>query len=105
MRTIVLIPFEPAPQDPVWMKKKHAGRKLTAEEFQMFAQYQFEKELQGLKKKQLEIPGKSTFIRIMDDYHIRKTQCLISHSCAGRNYSVYDGVFDRCGKMNPFEVW
>lgn len=41
----------------------------------------------------------------MDEYHTRKAQCLISHSCAGRNYSVYDGVFDRCGKMNPFEIW
>ena len=41
----------------------------------------------------------------MDEYHIRKTQCLISHSCAGKNYQVFDGVFDGCGKMNPFEIW
>jgi len=30
---------------------------------------------------------------------------LISHSCAGKNYSVYDGIFDRCGKMSPFVIW
>ena len=33
LRTTVLIPFEPAPQDPVWLTKKYAGKKLTMEEF------------------------------------------------------------------------
>ena len=28
MRTIVLIPTEPAPPDPLWLTKKHAGKKL-----------------------------------------------------------------------------
>lgn len=28
MKTVVLIPTEPAPKDPSWMIKRHAGRKL-----------------------------------------------------------------------------
>ena len=41
----------------------------------------------------------------MEDYHKKKYDCLISDSCAGKNYVVYDGIFDRCGKMNPFIIW
>ena len=32
MKTEVLIPFEPAPKDPKWLLKKHAGKKLSHEE-------------------------------------------------------------------------
>jgi len=40
MKTIVLIPFEPAPEDPIWLRKKHAGKKLDpleAEEYYKWA--------------------------------------------------------------------
>lgn len=33
MKTEVLIPFEAAPKDPVWLTKKHAGKKLTSDEY------------------------------------------------------------------------
>lgn len=51
------------------------------------------------------MPGRGTFVKVMEDYHKKKYDCLISDSCAGKNYVVYDGIFDRCGKMNPFIIW
>lgn len=41
----------------------------------------------------------------MDECHIRKQHCLHTHACAGKNYSVFDGIFDTCGRLNPFEIW
>ncbi len=41
MKTIVLIPTEPAPEDPLWLRKKHANKKLDAleaEEYYKFLQ-------------------------------------------------------------------
>jgi len=32
MKTIVLIPVEPAPQDPEWLIKYHIGARLSTEE-------------------------------------------------------------------------
>jgi len=32
MKTIVLIPTERAPEDPSWLLKRHANRKLSSEE-------------------------------------------------------------------------
>jgi lantibiotic modifying enzyme len=87
------------------MIKRHAGKKMNSEETQEYMEFTFKKELKDLQTKLLDIPSKATFVKVMDDYHTRKTQCLISHSCAGLNYAVFDGVFDSCGKMNPFEVW
>jgi hypothetical protein len=39
MKTIVLIPTEPAPSDPEWLIKKHAGHKLTPEESKLYDKY------------------------------------------------------------------
>jgi hypothetical protein len=58
-----------------------------------------------MRKNGLSAPHKALFIKIMDEYHVKKKECLASDSCAGMNPAVFDGVFDRCGKMNPFEVW
>ena len=65
----------------------------------------YDRELSQLKGRLPRAPNKQTFVRLMDEYHIKKRECLQSHSCAGMNSQVFDGVFDRCGKMNPFELW
>lgn len=51
MKTIVNIPYEPAPKDPRWMIKKKAGKRLTADETLEYYQYLFEKDFQDLSKK------------------------------------------------------
>eukprot|EP00347_Sterkiella_histriomuscorum_P004744 403359274 len=105
MRTLVNIPYEAAPQDPVWMTKRQAGKKLNSQEMRQYMEYQYEKSLKDLQNKNLMVPSRATFVKVVDETHSKKHDCLISHSCAGKNYTVYDGVFDRCGKMSPFVVW
>ena len=48
MRTIVNIPTEPAPADPIWLVKKHAGKKLNSEELLEYNSFIFNKELKDL---------------------------------------------------------
>ncbi|CDW75006.1 UNKNOWN [Stylonychia lemnae] len=104
-KTFVSIPYEPAPPDPIWMQKKQAGKRLNIQEKKEMMEYEFNKSHNELQKRNLKVPSRATFVQVMDEYHTLKTQCLISHSCAGKNYPVYDGIFDRCGKMNPFIQW
>ena len=48
MKTLVLIPTEPAPEDPSWMMKRHAGRKLSAEESQQYYEHIYNQSLERL---------------------------------------------------------
>ena len=45
MKTIVLIPFEPAPEDPPWLLKKHANKKLNPIEAEEYYKYMQDKEI------------------------------------------------------------
>ena len=36
MRTLVLIPIEPAPKDPSWMLKSKSGRRMNLEEASLY---------------------------------------------------------------------
>lgn len=35
----------------------------------------------------------------------KKVECEIGSGCAGWNKEVYNGVFGRCGLMDPFIIW
>jgi hypothetical protein len=48
MKTVLRIPFEPAPVDPSWLLKGHSGRKMDALEVEHFMAYQFERDHQNL---------------------------------------------------------
>jgi hypothetical protein len=37
MKTEVLIPIKSAVEDPKWLTKRHAGKRLNPEEFQAYA--------------------------------------------------------------------
>jgi hypothetical protein len=58
-----------------------------------------------LKHKTLQVPGSATFSKIMFENRARKKSCLSHFDCLGMNVRVYDGVFDHCGKTNPFVIW
>lgn len=45
MKTIVLIPTEPAPEDPQWLLKKHANKKLDPIEIEEYYKYLQENDL------------------------------------------------------------
>ena len=50
-------------------------------------------------------PGASELYKVFDECYKKKIDCIWSHSCAGWNYSVYDGHFDSCGTLSPFYFW
>jgi hypothetical protein len=39
MKTVLLIPFEPAPADPTWLVKAQAGKKLDPLEVEQFFRF------------------------------------------------------------------
>ena len=45
MKTILLIPVVPAKEDPSWMIKKHAGKKLDPIEAEEYYNYLYEEDL------------------------------------------------------------
>ena len=103
MKTYVLIPTKMPPPDPVWMQKKFSGQKLNAEEIDEFMLWKQKNKLKQLKKI-LKAPGMGTFEKIRKETLTKKIQCEVG-SCDGWNYDVYGGIFERCGPMNPFEIW
>jgi len=44
MKTYLLIPYEPAPEDPKWLTKKKAGKKLNPLEIELYSNYKWEGE-------------------------------------------------------------
>lgn len=50
MMTILRIPFARAPEDPTWMSKVRAGKKLNPIEANMYYKSIFEEETKGLHK-------------------------------------------------------
>ena len=49
MKTNLLIPFEPAPEDPVWLVKAQAGKRLDPIEAEEYFLYKFELEFKKLR--------------------------------------------------------
>lgn len=50
MKTVVGIPFEPAPQDPEWLVKKHMNKRLNALEAEEYFKYLHERNIQRTLK-------------------------------------------------------
>lgn len=93
MSTEVLIPVTPAPADPEWLYKKKAGERLNAEEIRSYHIWKHDENHKKLEKV-LYAPTGSELTKIFDINYRKKLDCVFSHSCAGWNYAVYDGLFD-----------
>lgn len=44
-------------------------------------------------------------LKVHEDTKTKKARCEAGNGCSGWNKDVYDGYFDRCGLMDPFEIW
>ena len=49
---------------------------MTMDEYAEYAKYMYEKELRYLKSRIPKAPTKPTFVRLMDEYHVKKRECL-----------------------------
>jgi len=80
MMTFLKIPFERAPEDPSWLTKKKAGRKLDPIEAEEYYKFKFKQtEDQLLKETNWEgIPSHSQIIETIRAYHVFKKSCLVS---------------------------
>eukprot|EP00347_Sterkiella_histriomuscorum_P004491 403360262 len=108
MRTLVLIPYEPAPQDPDWLVKKHANKKLDPLETEQYYKFIQDQELKQFwtGKQWGDIPSYTTLQNIMQKYHNLKLFCMTSfQACSGYNPAVFLGPEDECGQMDPFRFW
>lgn len=81
MRTIVLIPTEPAPEDPSWLIKKHSHRKLDPIEIEEYFSYEWEKDHKFLVRGRdgwVGVPSRQVLIDIIYKYHNIKKHCIQS---------------------------
>ena len=44
MKTILLIPTHPAPEDPEWIQKGHSGRKMDSIEAEQWFKYKYDQD-------------------------------------------------------------
>lgn len=104
MRTEVKIPVTPAPTDPDWMIRKHAGKKLNVREIDEYYKWKFDKDNEILVR-ELRAPTKAILWNVFERNYLRKYECDMNHSCAGWNPEADEGYFGTCGAMNPFTHW
>ena len=57
------------------------------------------------QSKKLNVPDKALLARVIKANNAKKRICFGFLSCSGLNRRVYNGVFDSCGKINPFDNW
>ncbi|CDW91177.1 UNKNOWN [Stylonychia lemnae] len=109
MRTQVLIPYEAAKSDPVWLVKKHANQKLTPLETEMYLNFIRDQELKLFwsGKKWDGLPSPYMIAQIIQRYHQAKSFCMTSFLSCSLDYNreVYFGIQDECGSINPFQIW
>ena len=68
MFTNVKIPIEPAPKDPKWIIKKHAGKKLDPIELEEYFHYKHDQDKKYLtsgKHGYIGIPSSSTISQVI----------------------------------------
>ena len=66
-------------EDPDWLVKKKAGKKLDPIEVEQFFKHKFEEEHAILIKESFEsIPNDGQLNTIINDYHLFKKTCLMS---------------------------
>jgi hypothetical protein len=81
MKTLVLIPFEPAPKEPDWLIKKHAGKKLDALEMEEYYFFKNEIDHRYLTSGKIGwdgIPSFNTLFNVIHEYHMIKKHCITS---------------------------
>lgn len=109
MKTIVLIPTHPAPVDPTWLTKRHAGRKLNALEAQEYYKDVFDRELEWLKVQGNwnGIPGRGQLGKVILMYHDQKNAHIQSHRSCSMSYNkaIFSGAADECGSIDMFRIW
>ena len=71
------------------------------EEYILWKQH---KKLNRLKKI-LRAPGTGVFEKVHKDTMHKKIQCETGASCVGWDKECFEGIFGRCGAMDPFEIW
>lgn len=110
MKTYLKIPFERAPEDPSWLTKKKAGRKLDPLEAEEYFKFKYaEQEKKMLRETNYEgIPSHAQIIEVIRTYHVFKKSCLVSFfDCQGNRHNKYAfaGPYDECGRIDVFGIW
>lgn len=109
MKTYLKIPFERAPEDPVWLSKAHAGRKLDPIEVEEFMEHKYQTDYQKLvNDKNFDgVPGYGSVSKAITQYHYFKAKCLLSSLDCGSRYNkkAFAGPYDECGAHDVFGIW
>ena len=93
MTTEIKIPVTPAPQDPDWLLRKLAGKRLTSQEKELYYAWKHDLELERLKKR-IDAPGMGSMLKVLEETNTWKTRCTTTQGCMGWNKDIYDGVSD-----------
>eukprot|EP00347_Sterkiella_histriomuscorum_P008963 403343062 len=98
--------MEKLPQiDETLLSKIRNKQAITTQEMKDFQRYEYDMELYNLQNKPLNAPSRSKFLMIKELTNNKKYECLTVTYCPGKFNNYLDGVFDKCGKMNPFIIW
>ena len=104
MRSYVKLPHQLPEPDPKWMLKKFRGDQLTADEIEEYMKWKHAMKMSRFKKV-LKGVHEGTLIKVHQETSRKKVQCEVGAGCEGWNKEVYNGVFARCGLMDPFIIW
>ena len=104
MRTYLKIPHKMPDPDPEWILKKYRREQLSADEIEDYMKWRHAFKLARFKR---FIKGvhQGTMIKVYKETAYKKVQCEVGSGCSGWNKEVYNGVFGRCGLMDPFIIW
>ena len=103
MKTELRIPTELPPDDPDWILKKKAGKKLDSQQLEEYLKWQHEVNLSNMKQNiQAVNIGLLWPIFLMN--HEKKLTCNYPQNCGGWNKEAFDG-FDSCANLHPFWAW
>lgn len=103
-RTFVKIPYKMPIPDPNWIIKKFKGQSLSAEEIDDYMKWKYQQKLRKFKSV-MKAPEIGAIEKVHRATVKMKVKCEVGASCTGWNKAVYEGVFDRCGPMDPFIIW
>lgn len=109
MRTVMRIPWKRAPDDPSWLTKAHAGKKLDAIEVEQWYRHKYNREHEALLKDKLfdGVPGSGKINKVITQYHVYKKNCLLSFLDCGLQYNkkAFEGPYGECGAVDVFGIW
>lgn len=83
------IPYQRAPEDPSWLLKAKAGRKLDALEAEEYFHYKFDRDFDEFVKLNnfFGVPTFQTVAQVIREYHYFKKDCLTSFLYCGIGYN------------------